>query len=97
MAAAMVLVLSQACIANSGSRMLGHPLVKLKTEQHPQTPGGPQLGSEPGENVPFPATKEGISILTNEQLDDLETFYGRKFAGQSIAARRHAFHLFVGM
>ena len=81
----------QARLSNAATRLLSHEMQKLQREED-----GPGIGQEPGLGVTFPTTRGGIELLTNQQLDDLEAFYGVNFGGQSVSARQVKFARFIG-
>ncbi|KAG2483279.1 hypothetical protein HYH03_017826 [Edaphochlamys debaryana] len=64
-----------------------------------EIPGGPHpVGTFPGPlGVPFPDTIGALTQLMDPELNALQAFYNRAFAGLDLAARHRAFGRFIGV
>ncbi|KAG2430484.1 hypothetical protein HXX76_010007 [Chlamydomonas incerta] len=74
---------------NSMSRMFDHQLEPLKAE------AGEQVGTYPPAGL-FPASLSQLANMGHAELDALEQFYSRAFAGDSLARRYSKLMAFIG-
>ena len=81
---------------NAASKLGSHELQALQREEDQGPAGGLQPGDLPGEGI-FPVTRDDVATLTSNTLGALEVAYGREFAGRSLAERRQAFAVFIGL